>query len=171
MIGYLVSPTPIPRPRVVDVGVGEAAEAEVEAEVESSETISFAAEHEGEDKYVLSYSCPTEPVMSHSETSTWFAKQSAQSRQLIMLSVMSELTLVLRDVSTQNDKDLQLRVSWLISELNHRLLDYVADVMLDRPRYPDDVIMGILSDYLEHPDLEPHTGHVWQRAVSRAMRT
>jgi hypothetical protein len=38
------------------------------------------------------------------------------------------------------------------------------------PRYPDDVIIGILFDYLEHAILESYTRAVWDKAVEAAAK-
>ena len=40
--------------------------------------------------------------------------------------------------------------------------------MTQRPHYPDDVIIGILFDYLGHETLEPYTRAVWDKAVEAA---
>jgi hypothetical protein len=72
---------------------------------------------------------------------------------------MHELTIVLRIISSSGDDDLMRRSGWIISECNHRLVGYACGVMTQGPRYPDDVIIGILFDYLEHAILEPYTRH------------
>ena len=96
---------------------------------------------------------------------SWFAAQPEQFKLLVLLEVMHELTIVLQDVSTTGDKDLMWRSAWLISECNHRLLGNASAVMTRQPCYPDDVIVGILFDYLDHQTLEPYTRNVWDRAV------
>jgi hypothetical protein len=99
---------------------------------------------------------------------SWFAAQPDAFRVLLLLRVMHELTIVLRVISSSGDDDLMRRSAWIISECNHRLVGYAFGVMTQRPRYPDDVIIGILFDYLEHATLEPYTRAVWDKAVEAA---
>jgi len=82
---------------------------------------------------------------------SWFAAQPDAFKVLLLLKVMHELTIVLRVISTSGDEELMRRSGWIISECNHRLVGYACGVMTQGPRYPDDVIIAILFDYLEHP--------------------
>ena len=43
-------------------------------------------------------------------------------------------------------------------------------MMTAQPRYPDDVIIGILFDHLDHPTLEPYARLVWTRAAEAATK-
>jgi hypothetical protein len=108
--------------------------------------------------------------MDRSSIKSWFAEQPEQFKILVLLKVMHGLTLVLRDISTTGDEDLMRKSAWIISECNHRLTAYAAAIMTAQPRYPDDVIIGILFDHLEHPTLEPYARLVWTRAVDAATR-
>jgi hypothetical protein len=101
---------------------------------------------------------------------SWFAAQPDAFKVLLLLKVMHELTIVLRVISTSGDDELMRRSGWIISECNHRLVGYACGVMTQGPRYPDDVIIGILFDYLEHAILEPYTRAVWDKAVEAANR-
>ena len=100
----------------------------------------------------------------------WFATQPAPLKILILLEVASELTVVLRAISTGQDKDELLKSYWVISECQNRLLDYVTAVMTNQEHYPDDVIIEILFDHLDHPALRAYTQHVWDKAVQQADR-
>ena len=99
---------------------------------------------------------------------SWFAAQPDAFKVLLLLEVMHELTIVLRVISTSGDDELMRRSAWIISECNHRLVGYAFGVMTQRPHYPDEVIIGILFDYLEHATLEPYTRAVWDKAVEAA---
>ena len=101
---------------------------------------------------------------------SWFAAQPDAFKVLLLLRVMHELTIVLRVVSTSDDEDLKWKCGLDISECNHRLVGYACGVMTQRPHYPDDVIIGILFDYLEHATLEPYTRAVWDKAVEAATK-
>ena len=99
---------------------------------------------------------------------SWFAAQPDAFKVLLLLEVMHELTIILRVISTSGDDELMRRSAWIISECNHRLVGYAFGVMTQRPHYPDEVIIGILFDYLEHATLEPYTRAVWDKAVEAA---
>ena len=101
---------------------------------------------------------------------SWFAAQPDAFKVLLLLKVMHELTIVLRVISTSGDDELMRRSGWIISECNHRLVGYASGLMTQGPRYPDEVIVGILFDYLEHAILEPYTGAVWDSAVEAATK-
>jgi hypothetical protein len=101
---------------------------------------------------------------------SWFAAQPDAFKVLLLLKVMHELTIVLRVISTSSDDELMRRSGWIISECNHRLVGYACGVMTQGPRYPDDVIIGILFDYLEHAILESYTRAVWDKAVEAAAK-
>ncbi|MFM9939543.1 MAG: hypothetical protein ACKVP7_08615 [Hyphomicrobiaceae bacterium] len=103
--------------------------------------------------------------MTHSETTAWFAALPGKAQLFFLLEVVSALTIVVRDVSTLNDKDQLLRACWAISELNHRLVANVTQAMAKAPRYPDDVIIGIMFDTLDAPELQPYTRHVVDTAA------
>ncbi len=108
--------------------------------------------------------------MDRPETEAWFAAQPAQFRHLILLEVMRDLTIVMREVSFAEDAEHRWRAAYLVSECNHRMLGYISAVMTDQPHYPEDVIIGILFDYLDHPEIERYTRQVWERAVDAATR-
>jgi hypothetical protein len=100
----------------------------------------------------------------------WFAAQPEPFRVLVLLEVIHELTLVLRDISTLGDRDLMWRSAWIISECTHRLVGYATAAMTGQPHYPDDVIIEILFDHMGHDKLAPYTHHVWDRAVASATK-
>ena len=110
--------------------------------------------------------------MDRQSTESWFAAQSAQFRVLVLLKVMHWLTLVLRDVATREELDPRSKweAAWIVSECNHRLTGYASAVLTARPRYPDDVIIGVLFDYLDHPTIARFTHYVWDKAVEDATR-
>lgn len=101
---------------------------------------------------------------------SWFASQPERFRIALLLEAMHELTLVLRDVYTMDDKELLAETGWIISECNHRLVGYLFGVVTHGPRYPDEVIIGVLFDYLGHPTLAPYASGVWERAVQKATK-
>jgi hypothetical protein len=101
---------------------------------------------------------------------SWFAAQPEPFKILVLLGVMHELTMVLRDISTTDDKDLMWKSAWIISECNHRLASYAFEVMTQLPHYPDDVIIEILFDHIGHPTLEPYADRVWDKAVEDATK-
>lgn len=108
--------------------------------------------------------------MDRPSLESWFAAQPERFRTLVLLEVMHELTIVLRDVSFADDSEKKWQSAYLVSECNHRLIGYSTAVMTGQPRYPDDVIIGILFDYLDHPTIERYTRHVWERAVEAATK-
>jgi hypothetical protein len=73
---------------------------------------------------------------------SWFATQPERFKLLLLIEVMHELTIVLRDISTTGDKNLMWRSAWLISECNHRLLGNASAVLTRQPCYPDDVVVA-----------------------------
>jgi hypothetical protein len=101
---------------------------------------------------------------------SWFAAQPEPFKILVLLGVMHELTMVLRGISTTDDKDLMWKSAWIISECNHRLVSYAFEVMTQLPHYPDEVIIEILFDHIGHPALEPYADGVWDRAVEAATK-
>lgn len=108
--------------------------------------------------------------MHRPETESWFAAQPAKFRILVLLKVMHELTIVLREISFIGDWEQKWQLAYLVSECNHRLVGYITAVMTGQPHYPDDVIIGILFDYLDHPTIERYTRRVWDDAVDAATR-
>ena len=110
--------------------------------------------------------------MDRPSVEAWFAAQSERFRILILLKVMSWLTLSLREVAIADglDADTKWKSAYLVSECNHRLIGYTTAVMTGQPHYPDDVIIGILFDYLDHPTLQGYTYYVWDKAVEDATR-
>jgi hypothetical protein len=111
-------------------------------------------------------------TMDRPETEAWFAAQPTPFRLLVLLEVMHWLTIALRDVATRDGLDARARwdAAYLVSECNHRLVGYNTAVMTGQPHYPDDVIIDILFDYLDHPNLAPYTHGVWDSAVENATR-
>jgi hypothetical protein len=110
--------------------------------------------------------------MDRPSLESWFAAQPPQFRILVLLRVMHWLTLVLRDVATTDSLDPKSKweAAWLVSECNHRLTGYTSAVMTGNPRYPDDVIIGILFDYLDHPTIAHLAHYVWDKAVEDATK-
>ena len=110
--------------------------------------------------------------MDRPSIKSWFAAQSERFKILVLLEVMHWLTIALRDIATTEDLDPKSKweAAWLVSECNHRLTGYITAVMTGQPHYPDDVIIGILFDYLDHPTIERYTRYVWDQAVKAATR-
>lgn len=108
--------------------------------------------------------------MTQSETTAWFATLPEIAQLFFLLDVVSQLTIVLRDVPTLNDKDHLLRVGWVISELDHRLVANVTLATAKTPRYPDDVAIGIMFDAFGAPELQPCTRHVVDIAAAAVNR-
>lgn len=108
--------------------------------------------------------------MTKDEIARWFAGQRQDFKNLVLLELGNELTLVLRDVSTQNDKELMLKAGWVVSECQHRILGYVTATMTGQEHYPDSVIVQIIFDHIEHPALASRTITLWDIAINRAHR-
>ena len=110
--------------------------------------------------------------MDRPEIESWFAAQTERFRMLVLLEVMHWLTLSLRDVATRDELDTRSKweAAWIVSECNHRLTGYISAVMAGQPHYPEDVIIGILFDYLDHPAVARFTHYVWDKAVEDATR-
>jgi hypothetical protein len=73
-------------------------------------------------------------------------------------------------MTTTNDKELMLKAGWVVSECPHRILGYVTATMTGQPHYPDDVIVNIVFDHIEHPPLESRSHSLWDIAIDRAER-
>ena len=111
-----------------------------------------------------------EHMMEKAEIKSWFAAQSQQCKNFVLLQLGNELTIYLRDISTTNDKELMLKAGWVVSECQHRILSYVIAAMTGQDRYPDEVIAEIVFDHIEHPALRSRTQLLWESAMDRAER-
>lgn len=109
-------------------------------------------------------------MLDLAERKTWFASKPLPWKNLLLLRIANELTLVVRDIATTADKDVRLKVDWIVSECQHRILGYVTAAMAGTERFPDDVMVDILFDHIEHPALKPYAGQVWARAADWAER-
>lgn len=108
--------------------------------------------------------------MDKAEIKSWIASQTQPFKNLVLLELGNELTLVLRDISTTRDNELMLKAGWVVSECQHRILGYVTAAMTAREHYPDDVIVEIVFDHILHPSIRSRTETLWARAIDRAER-
>ena len=108
--------------------------------------------------------------MDRTSAKKWFASLSENIKQLFLLDIIYGLTLVARDASTNRNVENRLKQLWIISELTHRLVGYLRSAVAKTVRYPDDVIIDILVDHLERPELKSNANQVWEAAVVSANK-
>ena len=110
--------------------------------------------------------------MEKKQVVQWFVDQTQSDRNLALLYVAKELTLVTRNVSTlpNSEHEHKLAVGWIISECQHKILGYVTAAMTGADRYPDELIVSFACDYVDDPVIQHYTRDIWKTIIGRAER-
>jgi len=107
--------------------------------------------------------------MDKSATTAWLGTLSATEKVRALLSVMHELTIVVRSVfhDYSDDCATRSRLAYKISELNHMLTSAALGTIENRATYPDDVLVETLSDQSRYPELAPYFPFVLERVAQQ----
>lgn len=110
--------------------------------------------------------------MEKEKVAQWFADRDQSVKNLALLYLAHELTLVVRNVSTlpSNEHESKLEIGWIISECQHKILGYVTAAMTGRDRYPDELIVSFACDYIDDPRIRHYTRSMWETVTNRADR-
>jgi hypothetical protein len=84
---------------------------------------------------------------------------------MIMLHLMYNMTIVIRDIFHERSDDVKLKSSYVVSEINHQITSYVIATMLNEARYPDDVIFDIIINKFNSSDIKGYLTKVWDASV------
>lgn len=105
--------------------------------------------------------------MDFAAIQAWFNALPRSEKVVVLLNIMFELTLVMRELGLQHSEDCETRwrLAYHLSEMNHRFTSAAWAMMENRPTIPGDVLMEILLDQTSYPEL----GHSCQFALGRVM--
>ena len=96
----------------------------------------------------------------------WFSNLPQTDKVIVLLSVMHLLTVAIRDIFLDyaDDCETRSRLAYRISELNHRLTSAAGSIMKGEETYPDEVIVEMLLDGPNPPELQPYFPWVLEQA-------
>lgn len=107
--------------------------------------------------------------MDKSGISVWLGTLSPIEKVTVFLGVMHELTIVVRSVfhDYSDDCAARSRLAYKISELNHMLTSAALATIQNKTTYPDEVLVEILSDQSNYPELTPYFPFVLERVAQQ----
>jgi hypothetical protein len=86
---------------------------------------------------------------------SWFRRLSQSDKVIVLLKIMWEFTLIMRDISlSSNDYETRWRLAYHLSEMNHAFTSAASAMIRGQPTFPDDVLMEILLDQSNYPGLQ-----------------
>jgi hypothetical protein len=103
---------------------------------------------------------------------SWFSSLSQQDKAVVLISVMHELTVVMRSVfyDYANNCETKSGVAYQISELNHHLTSAALALIQHRNTYPDAHLIDMLYERPNSPELEQYFPHVFERVMHYLIR-
>lgn len=97
---------------------------------------------------------------------SWFSALSPPDKVTALLVVMHEFTIVIRGLSIYGENcEARWRLAYHLSEINHALTSAACDMMEDKPTYPADVLVEIILDQTDYPELQWQCHHALEQAV------
>jgi hypothetical protein len=103
--------------------------------------------------------------MDQTEMKEQFLACGNADKVMIMLNLMFNMTIVIRDVFHERSDDVKLKASYVVSEINHQITSYVIATMLTEARYPDDVIFDIIIKKFTSSDIKGYLTKTWDASV------
>jgi hypothetical protein len=107
--------------------------------------------------------------MDRAASEAWFGRLSQNQKADVLINVMHGLTIVVRSLfhDYENDCQTRSRLAYYISELNHHLTAAAAVLLENKPTYPDDQLIAMLSAASSQSELSPYFPFVLQRVIER----
>lgn len=86
----------------------------------------------------------------------WFRGCSPHQKAIALLDIMFHLTLTMRGISVYlaDDCETRWRLAYHLSEMNHAFTRAASAMMQGEETYPADVLIEILVDQSNYPELE-----------------
>jgi len=97
----------------------------------------------------------------------WFGALPQSEKALVLLGIMWEFTLIMRDISLRypDDCEMRWRLAYHLSEMNHRFASAASAMMKGEATFPGDVLMEILLDQSSYPELETQCRYALDRVI------
>lgn len=88
----------------------------------------------------------------------WFGRLSLSERASALLAIMHSLTVSMRMIFVDypDDAEMRWRLAYKISEMNHAFTSAARSAIHGERTYPDDVLIDILLEHTDNPELERH---------------
>ncbi len=111
--------------------------------------------------------------MQKHQVAQWFMRQPQLAKNLTLLYLAWELTLVVRGASLlpETEHERKLAVGRSVSECQHKMLSYVTSAMTGADRYPDELIIDFACDYVDSPTIENMTRGIWELIIPRVEKS
>lgn len=103
--------------------------------------------------------------MSPGQDAQWFASQPPHVQSYFMIRLANEMIIALRALSTEVGSDDMLAAYRAITEIQHRLLNFVGDTMIGQETFPPSTIAELVLDQLAHSSLRSYGATAWNRNV------
>lgn len=97
----------------------------------------------------------------------WFLTRSERQKAVLLVSFMHMLTLNVRDAYHHAAQEEYKRLSYQLSELNHRITSKVLGLLEGKQTYPDDVIFDAIFDVGRRNGLQANFLAAWN-SLARA---
>jgi hypothetical protein len=94
-----------------------------------------------------------------------FLALSQKDKELVLLSILYQLTIAIRDVFLTETDGVKLDAAQSASEINHRVLSSIMAVSTGKPRYPDDVLIDIVLDSFSGSSLRRYLPQIWDASI------
>lgn len=97
----------------------------------------------------------------------WLSGLAPAEKAIFLMSVMHGLTLTVRWLfyDKEHPCEERIRLMYKISEMNHRFTAAAWQVLESKPTYPDDVLIEILLDHPDCPELEASCWDVLEHSI------
>ena len=100
----------------------------------------------------------------------WFSAKSATEKHIIMLSLMWELTIVLRSMSTSVGNKELLMAALLASELTHKLSAYLISLAKGLSTYGNGDVLSLIDVVLTDERFFGQAINVWRNVKKTTDR-
>jgi hypothetical protein len=104
-------------------------------------------------------------MMERSEMKAQFLAYNDADRNMLLLGLMHNLTLVIRDVFHERAEGAKVKASAGVSEINHKITSFVIAKMSNQAHYPDDLIIDFIVDGFIDADISGYLQQAWDTSV------
>jgi hypothetical protein len=94
-----------------------------------------------------------------------FLALSQTDRELVLLSVLYNLTIAMRDVLHTQTDSTKIDTAKSVSEINHKVLPFIIASRTGKSRYPDDVLFDIVLDTFSGTALLNYLPQIWDASI------
>lgn len=100
----------------------------------------------------------------------WFGNKDAVTKQIVLLQILYELTIVLRSMSVEAKRSKLLEAAMLSSELTHRVSSELMLSLNNQQGFSDGDLISLIDGVLTDVRFDGYSSSVWDQVIKKVDR-